>query len=646
MSNKSTLMNSDQVADIYNIARWSEGYFQINDRGEVSVSIGDQQSGFPLSELVQQIQQQQLQLPVLVRFPHILHDRVNRLHQAFSDAIQEQGYQGRYTPIYPIKVNQQRRVVEEVVNGQLQCLQPQRLGLEAGSKPELLAVLTEAHKAPTTIVCNGYKDREYIELALIAEKLGHHTYIVIEKASELALVLALSEQLNISPRIGIRARLATIGKGYWQNTGGEKSKFGLTAGEILKLINQLKQADRLDALQLLHFHLGSQIANIQDIQNGLRECTRFFAELRALGAPVAVVDVGGGLGVDYEGTGSRSSCSMNYSVPEYARQVVRAFHTVCDEQSMAHPEILTESGRAVTAHHAVLITNTIESERRKRETASEPETNDIQLIWDLWQCQLDLNSRKRPLSEIYYYASQLQESAKLMFSLGQLSLTERAQIDDRVETLLTELRQRLDPGKRNHREILDHLNELLADKLFVNFSLFQSLPDVWGLEQIFPILPLTGLLQPITRRAVIQDITCDSDGRIDHYVEGEGIESTLPMPELNSDQTPLIGFFMVGAYQEILGDMHNLFGDTDSVDAYFNEQGELELRHLKQGDSLASVLRYVDFDPQRMLDNFRQQVSQSPLSQELQQEFLQLVQKSFHQRTYLQPNTHLQPNKV
>lgn len=630
-------MNSEQVAEIYNVARWSEGYFQISEQGEVGVTLPEQTQPYSLAKLVSEIQSQHLQLPVLVRFPHILHDRVKRLYQAFTDAIAHESYQGQYTPIYPIKVNQQRRVVEEIVNGQLQCLTPERLGLEAGSKPELLAVLTEAHKASTTIICNGYKDHEYIELALIAEKLGHHTYIVIEKSSELELVLEIAERLQVTPRIGLRARLATIGKGYWQNTGGEKSKFGLTAGEILKLIEQLKKVDQLASLQLLHFHLGSQIANIQDIQNGLRECTRFFAELHSLGVPIDVIDVGGGLGVDYEGTRSRSSCSMNYSIDEYARQVVHAFRLVCEEKSLPHPNVLTESGRAVTAHHAVLITNTIECESRLTRQPKEPSKSDIQLIWDLWQCQLDLDSRNRPLGEIYYYASQLQESAKLMFSLGQLSLTERAQIDARMEELLMGLRERLNPGKRNHREILDHLNELLADKLFVNFSLFQSLPDVWALEQIFPILPLAGLDRPITHRAVLQDITCDSDGRVDHYVDGEGVESTLPMPEPKEGEPLLLGFFMVGAYQEILGDMHNLFGDTDSVDAYFDDQGQLELRHLKTGDSLAAVLRYVDFNPERMLENFRQQVSRSELTAEQQQEFLHLVQQSFHQRTYLQP---------
>ena len=334
-------MSVNENADIYNIDHWSNRYFSLNESGEVAVNVKTADVRVALPDIVAAALTQNLELPLLVRFPHILHDRVRRLNNAFVDAINYFDYQGIYTPIYPIKVNQQRRVVEEIINGQLACLQPRRIGLEAGSKPELAAVLTEAAQGPATIVCNGYKDRDYIELALMAEKLGHKTYIVIEKSNELAHVLRIAEQLQVKPRIGIRARLASIGKGHWQNTGGDKSKFGLTATEIMKLIERLKSEGQLDCLQLLHFHLGSQIANIHDIQMGLLECTQFFVQLHNQGVAIDTVDVGGGLGVDYEGTRSRSACSMNYSVDEYARQVVRAFSQACLQHDLPHPTLLT-----------------------------------------------------------------------------------------------------------------------------------------------------------------------------------------------------------------------------------------------------------------------------------------------------------------
>ncbi|AJQ92951.1 biosynthetic arginine decarboxylase [Gynuella sunshinyii] len=627
-------MSTEGIAEIYNIAHWGDGYFDISAQGQVRVLDHELHHQVVLQDIVNHAQQQGLQLPLLVRFPHILHDRVKRLHQAFAEAIHELEYQGEYTPVYPVKVNQQRRVIEEIIQGQLKSLQPARLGLEAGTKPELLAVMTEAHLAPATIICNGYKDESYIELALIAEKLGHQTFIVIEKSGELELVLKVAERLRISPRIGFRSRLASVGKGYWQNTGGEKSKFGLTAQEIVNLVNKLQARGQLSCLQLLHFHLGSQIANIADIQRGLQECSHFYTELMAMGANIQWVDVGGGLGVDYEGTRSRSLCSINYSLKEYARAVVQAFAAASREMELPCPNIVTESGRAVTAHHAVLITNTVDQENKVNLTRM-PLNSDHVLIDELLSCQLDLDSRKRSLTEIYHQITQVQDQAKQLFCLGQLRLQERADIENLSGQLLAELKKRLDVGKRNHAEIFNHLNEVLADKLFVNFSVFQSLPDVWGLEQIFPIMPLNYLNRPITQRAVIQDITCDSDGRIDLYVDGEGVESTLPMPQTSADEEILLGFFMVGAYQEILGDMHNLFGDTDSVDAYFDDQGALQLKHGRKGDTMAAVLKYVDFDPEVMMRNFTAQVKRSSLSDEQRQDFLTLVQESFEGRTYL-----------
>lgn len=628
-------MSVNENADIYNIDHWSNRYFKLNTAGEVTVSLKTAEIDYSIPAIVDAALAQNLELPLLVRFPHILHDRVERLNRAFVDAINFYDYQGIYTPIYPIKVNQQRRVVEEIINGQLACLSPRRIGLEAGSKPELAAVLTEAAPAPATIVCNGYKDRDYIEMALMAEKLGHKTYIVIEKSSELALVLRIAKALGVKPRIGVRARLASIGKGYWQNTGGDKSKFGLTATDIMKIVDRLKEAEQLDSLQLLHFHLGSQIANINDIQMGLLECTQFFVQLRQLGVEIDTVDVGGGLGVDYEGTRSRSTCSMNYSVDEYARQVVRAFSQACIYHELPHPTILTESGRAVTAHHAVLIANVIDQEVKEGRVPVIDVEADNPLLDALMECHENLKSGEHAVMEIYHQITAVQEQAKQSFSLGQMSLADRANVEQFIDHLSLTIQKKLDPAKRSHRPVLDQLNEVLADKIFVNFSLFQSLPDVWALDQIFPVMPLSGLNEPMGRRGIIQDITCDSDGRIDQYVDDEGIEATLPLPLLENGKSPLFGFFMVGAYQEILGDMHNLFGDTDSVDAYFDSVGALTLKHAQHGDTMAKVLAYVDFDAGVMLEKFKLQVAASDLGADERLEFVKMFANNFSKRTYL-----------
>lgn len=624
---------------VYNIAHWSDGYISVNAAGEVEIcpDRGRSSAHINLPKLTRSLSDAGLALPVLVRFTDILHDRVNKLCGAFNKVIHEQAYQGQYTAVYPIKVNQQRRVVEELVAAEPAATNNQ-IGLEAGSKPELLAVLSLARNNGSVIVCNGYKDREYIRLALIGQKLGHQVFIVVEKQSELPLILDEAKKLGVSPLIGVRARLATIGKGNWQNTGGEKSKFGLSASQVLEVVETLKRAGALDTLQLLHFHLGSQIANIRDIQTGLKECARFYSELRHLGAPVGTVDIGGGLGVDYEGTRSRSSCSMNYTVFEYAYNVVHVLQAECDRLGLPHPALISESGRALTAHHSVLITNVIDRETAVHHDVSEPAITAPSPLQDLWR---DLRSLQddncpRSLAEIYHDVLHAMTDAHAQFAHGLLSLTERAQ----AETLYTRccrlIRAQLDSANRAHREIIDELNEKLAEKLFVNFSLFQSLPDVWGIDQIFPVMPINGLNRPLNRRAVVQDITCDSDGRIDHYVDGQGIETTLPLPEHNPDEPLLIGFFMTGAYQEILGDMHNLFGDTHSVDVRLDDQGNYDISEPIKGDSVAKVLRYVNFEPGSILKTYQRKFEASNLEPELQQTLLGELEAGLDGYTYLE----------
>lgn len=623
----------NDAIELYNINRWSEGYFSVNALGETVVGNDSQTS---LKDIALAAKARGLELPILVRFPHILHDRVRQINSAFTQAIANENYQNIYQPLYPIKVNQQRRVVSEIVQGQRLAGTP-RIGLEAGSKPELIAVLAEAVKGPTTIVCNGYKDEEYIRLALSAEKLGHHVYLVVEKSSEVEWILNISNDMNVLPRMGVRARLSSTGRGKWESSGGEKSKFGLTASEVISVVELLRAHNRLDCFQLLHFHLGSQIANIRDIQLALRECARFYVELRNLNVPIAVVDVGGGLGVDYEGTRSRESCSMNYSTQEYANNVVYAFRVASEEAELPHPMIFSESGRAVTAHHAVLIADVSEEETPNITEPSQPDEDAPSILRELWYCYKCTKIHERPYAELYHDASYFLRDVQDAYNQGFLNLEQRAQAEEMVRAINFIISRQLNPAKRAHRDMLDDLNEKMATKLFVNFSLFQSLPDVWGIDQIFPILPLTGLDREPKFRGVVQDITCDSDGKIDFYVDGEGVESTLPLPDWQGGERPWLGFFMVGAYQEILGDLHNLFGDTNSLDAIFDEEGKLVISNAKKGDTIQQVLSYVDFSEEMMISAYQRQLDESSMPLTERTAFLDAYRAGLKQITYLEP---------
>jgi len=629
-----TLIDNQQARDVYNIEHWSEGFFDVDAHGDVVVTpFAGAQASF--TDLVTQVRRLGLSLPVLMRFPSILHNRVQTLNEAFKRASVLHDYQGHYTSVYPIKVNQQRRVVEELINGQKQS--GQSIGLEAGSKPELMAVLAMAGNTNATIVCNGYKDRHYIRLALLGEKLGHRVYLVVEKQSELDLILEEANILNVKPRLGIRARLSTIGKGNWQNTGGEKSKFGLSANQILQVFEKLESQGNLDYFQLLHFHLGSQIANIRDIQSGLRECGRIFTELSLLGAKIDVVDVGGGLGVDYEGTRSRSFCSMNYSMDEYANNVVYAFKEAANQADLPHPNVITESGRAVTAHHAVLVSNVIDWEQPMTDEVVPPNEDDAPIVKKLWDVyERVMNPDKRSLLEIYHDVQHDMAESQSAFIHAALSLKERAKVEAYANVINQTLTQKLSPSFKGQAQVLNLLQETQADKLFVNFSIFQSIPDTWGIDQIFPILPLSGLNRPADRRGVIQDITCDSDGRVNQYIERDSIENTLPMPTYADHEDILLGFFMVGAYQEILGDLHNLFGDTDSVDVYFKEDGAVSLKSSQTGDTVAKVLQYVNFDIDKMKQAYSGIMADSRLDESDRQLFLSELDRALASSTYLQ----------
>ena len=600
----------EESRSTYNARYWSQGYFDINDNGEV-VYLPKGRPSVSLNEIAAQLVRKGVALPVLVRFPEILHDRVNTLCDAFNQAINDYGYKNDYLAVYPIKVNQQRAVVEEILESQA-ARQDRQLGLESGSKPELMAVLAMANRASSVIVCNGYKDKEYIRLALIGEKLGHQVYLVLEKMTELEMVLKEAKELGVTPRLGLRVRLASQGKGKWQASGGEKSKFGLSASQVLTVMKRLKESDNLDCLQLLHFHLGSQMSNIRDIRKGIGECARVYSELFRLGAPIHCLDVGGGLAVDYEGTRSQSTCSMNYSLQEYANNIVYTLGDLCADQGIPVPRIISESGRNLTAHHAVLITDVVGVESYEPEQLSPPEEDSPQLLHNMWRSWTDLNQgvNHRALVELFHDTQSDITEVHAQFEMGILNLEQRAWAENINLRICHEIAKHLSPKNRSHRPLIDELSEKLADKFYVNFSLFQSLPDAWGIDQVFPVLPLSGLERPPERRAVMLDITCDSDGTIDQYVDGQGIETTLPMPQWHPDKPYMIGIFLVGAYQEILGDMHNLFGDTDTVSVRVTDLGLIEMFDFQAGDSVEDVLRYVNLKPESFLHTYQQLVAE------------------------------------
>lgn len=598
----------EQSKQLYAIQQWGNGYFSINDQGHVCVKPRlDSATEIDLYQIARTLQHKGLHFPILVRFTDILCDRIRQLQQAFDQARQKHDYAGHYTPVYPIKVNQQGNVVESIVSAE-------NIGLEAGSKPELLAILGLA-KRGSTIVCNGYKDRLYIRMALMGQLMGLSVFIVIEKPSELELIIEEAAKLQVRPLIGLRVRLSTISAGKWQNSGGEKSKFGLHASEVLQLIARLKQQAMLDCLQLMHFHMGSQIANIHDIKLALKEAGQFYLQLHQLGANITTVDAGGGLGVDYDGSGSRRDCSINYSLKEYAENIVRAFAEISREQGLPQPNIITESGRAITAHHALLITNVTEVESLQGADSSQTVFGNI--------------------SEAYHNAQFDMAEARARFVQGDLSLAELAEAEKHYIGLCQRIQSQLNLDNHHHREISEELHEKLADKVFCNFSLFQSMPDIWGIEQVFPIMPIHRLNEQPIRRAVLQDLTCDSDGRIDQYVDHHNISNTLPLHAIGEDEDYLIGFFMVGAYQEILGDMHNLFGDTHSINIELDGNG-YRLGEFMKGEDVSELLDYVHINTDSLKAAYRQKLAQTELTAEQKQAFEQELLAGLNAYTYLE----------
>ncbi len=624
------MLNETKIDDnLYNIDCWGEGYFKINTQGNIEVHKNAQEPGVELQAIVKTACRAGLQLPLLVRFTDILHDRVTQLYDAFAQAIVETNYSGQYKLLYPIKVNQEYCVVRELLNA------PQhKIGLEAGSKPELMAVIGLLEKHPSTIVCNGYKDSRYIRAALIAQQMGHKVFIIIEKRSELEIILREAKRLDIKPCIGVRIRLVTKCAGKWENTGGSKSKFGLNAEQLLDLVQELAERDALDCLQLMHCHLGSQIANIYDIRKSMDEVTRYYIELRKLNAPIQTIDVGGGLGIDYAGTRSNTDCSMNYGLKEYATHILLSVRDLCEEMHMPMPDIISESGRALTAHHAVLISNITDAEIvQQTKTVPVALPNESRVIHDIVNTYEMLNQSSP--NESYHYAEHALNEAHSMFKYGVISLSEKAKVEQLYRTICLELQQRLDADNPGDLQLLTAINERMASKIFCNLSFFQSIPDAWAIGQIFPIAPISQLTEPLTMHSILQDLTCDSDGTLKHYTGTASINTTLLLPPYDPNKPYDIAFFLVGAYQEILGNLHNLFGDTNSLDVKLTGDGKFEIKHLVSGDTVTDVLKLAHFDAKKLLQSYSKQLLNTELPYEKVQEYLTELGHVFGQQTYL-----------
>jgi len=589
------------AAELYEVARWGAGYFSVSEAGHLLAHpTKDPSRSIDLKELIDSLQLRGIDLPILVRFADVLKHRLGEIHGAFQTAMREHQFKGDYCCVYPIKVNQQRQVVEEVLN----FGKPFKFGLEAGSKPELFAVVALASN-DTPIICNGFKDAEFIEMAMLAQKIGRQVIPVVEKYTELGLILEYAKKVGVRPRIGMRVKLAAKAGGRWQGSGGFRSKFGLTVTEILRALEELKQHDMQDCFQLLHFHLGSQIPNIRHIKGALNEAARVYAELYSRGAGLKFLDVGGGLGVDYDGSQTNFESSVNYSLQEYANDVVYHIQSVCDDAGVPHPTIVSESGRAVVAYHSALVFNVLGvSGLGESDVPAEAPPDAEQPITDLYGALNNLTARN--LLESYHDAQQALDMAMGLFSGGYLPLDQRSLAENLFWAICRKM-QRLVRQLEFVPEDLQGLDAMLSETYFCNFSLFQSMPDSWAIKQLFPVMPIHRLNERPGHPAVLGDITCDSDGKIDSFIDRRDVKKTLPLHTFNGEPY-FLGAFLLGAYQEILGDMHNLFGDTNAVHVSLGDSGEVVLETVIKGDTVREVLDYVEFDPNDLVRQFRNDV--------------------------------------
>lgn len=595
---------------LYNIEGWGAGYFDVNDRGRVVVrpDRSHPERELDLLDLARDLEEQGVALPLLLRFSDILRSRIEQLSGRFDAACAEYGYEGGYTTVYPIKVNQQRHVVEEIV----EFGQAHGVGLECGSKPELQAVLALTESTDHIIVCNGYKDHEFMRLALMGQKVGHRVFIVLEQLSELDVLLEVADELGVTPTIGVRIKLATESAGRWAQSAGEKSKFGLNTAQLVKLIDRLRESGRLEILKLLHFHLGSQIPDIRYIKGGLQEIARFYVELRQMGVDVTHVDVGGGLGVDYDGTGSsQSNASVNYSLQEYANDVVYTMAEACRENEVPMPHLISESGRALTAHHALLLLKVIDVESQAEPQLPTLGEDDHAILHEM-QEDYELLAKgglsPRKVLEVYHDASFDKDRARQLFNSGVLDLRGLAAAETFYYAIMNRIARVVNVDRDEYEEIVTELDATLVDRYFCNFSLFQSLPDNWAIDQLFPIMPIHRLDEEPTRRGTLQDVTCDSDGKIDRFVGDKNGRPSLELHPFRDGDDYVLGIFLTGAYQEILGDLHNLFGDTNAVHVKLTERG-YEITDMVHGDTVTEVLNYVQFGASTLLTTWRRKVT-------------------------------------
>jgi arginine decarboxylase len=622
--------------ETYRVNEWGKGYFGINNLGNVTVMpTKEPEASIDLKELIDQLQARGIQLPILVRFTDILRHRVSEIHAAFQKSIEEFDYKGKYCCVYPIKVNQQRQVVEEI----LDFGKPFQFGLEAGSKPELLAVMALTNGGNTPIICNGFKDEEFIHMTMLARKIGKNIIPVVEKFTELELIVKQAEITGVRPVIGIRAKLAARGAGRWRSSAGYRSKFGLTLTEMLEAVDYLKQRGMVDCLQLVHFHLGSQITNIRSIKAALTEVGRVYTEMHRIGANVNYIDVGGGLGIDYDGSQSDFESSINYTLQEYANDVVFRIKSVCDEAGVPHPTIISESGRAMVGYHSLLVFDVVGVSNFDRYTVPPqiPEDGPQQLA-DLFAIFQDL--KKKNLQESYHDALQAVDEAVNMFNLGTINIEQRALIERLFWAVCSKILRMVRELDYTPEE-LQGLESMLSDTYFCNFSIFQSMPDSWAIKQLFPIMPIHRLTENPTRKAVLGDITCDSDGKIDQFIDLRDVRNTLQLHEFTG-QPYYLGAFLLGAYQEILGDLHNLFGDTNAVHVSLDENNHLNIDEVIKGDTVREVLAYVQYKADELTDRIRKDVEKAvklgTISIAESREFLDFYQSGLEGYTYLEEN--------
>lgn len=592
-------------AELYQLSSWGTDTYAVSDGGDLLVQPqGPNGPKFSLPELVEDLRSRGIALPLLLRVSDILQKRVQALAGSFSTAIAELGFGGSYRPVFPIKVNQQRDVVEELV----EFGKDHALGLEAGSKPELLIVLAHMTNPDGLIICNGYKDVSYIETAMLATKMGLHTIIVVDRFEELETVIEVSKRFHLRPHIGVRAKLASRGAGKWQESGGDRSKFGLTADELILVVERLRSLDMLDCLELLHFHIGSQITAIRAIKDALKEAMRFYTELHDLGAGLKFLDVGGGLAVDYDGSQTNFHSSANYSLQEYANDVVFAVQQACDEKEIAHPDIVSESGRALTAHHAILVFDVLGVSSQRTDVPPDADKHEDSTIISMLAILNDLSLKN--FQESYHDALQLKEEATSLFRLGYLDLKGRAIAESVFWAICDRLRQIVSSLEYVPEE-LQGLERALADTYYCNFSVFQSAPDHWAVKQLFPTMPIHRLNERPSRRAILVDLTCDSDGKIDKFIDLRDVKSVLEVHKITPGKPYYIAMFLVGAYQEILGDLHNLFGDTNAIHVAMDDDHGYRIERVIEGDSVAEVLSYVQYDKQELVRRMRRRLEQA-----------------------------------